>query len=128
MFDNIANLTMSLNENVRFYVAALGDISDYHSPYWHGITGLQYGHRTDTVAVVPSVVTQVDFKPSYTGVWTLQCQVADHASSGMIATFNIVSYAIVDTPGQATTGTSGTTANDNQHSHSKGGTGFSMSF
>jgi len=125
MFDNIANLTMSLNENVRFYVAALGDVGDYHSPNWHGITGLQYGHRVDTVAVVPSVVTQVDFNPSYTGTWVLQCQVEDHAASGMIATFKIVSYAIADTPEQVLpTGTTTETTGNNEQTDSKDQSGF----
>ena len=52
-------LTLKQGSRVRWYVFALGDVNDLHTPHWHGNNVFVSGQRDDVVNLLPA--TQVRF-------------------------------------------------------------------
>ena len=91
----LADLTVRKGERVRWYLfSSTGDF-DFHSPHWHGNTGLDtHLMRTDVVSMDPMQMAIVDMTPDNVGTWLFHCHVADHLTSGMQARF-VVGDAMV---------------------------------
>jgi manganese oxidase len=89
MFGNLDGLNMKLGEHVRWYLMALGNEADLHTPHWHGATVLQKGSRVDTVSLLPATTEVVDMRPDDVGTWMFHCHVADHMSGGMMTRYTV---------------------------------------
>jgi len=89
IFGNLPGLTMKRGERVRWYLLAMGNEQDLHTPHWHGKT-VQYGNRhTDVVELLPGSMATVDMVAENPGTWLFHCHVADHMEAGMMATYTV---------------------------------------
>ncbi len=89
VFGNLPGLTMKLGDRVRWYVVALGNEVDLHTPHWHGITVLNHSSRTDILNLLPGTMDVVDTLADNPGIWMFHCHVDDHMMAGMQAFFTI---------------------------------------
>jgi FtsP/CotA-like multicopper oxidase with cupredoxin domain len=89
IFGNLGGLTMRRGERVRWYLLALGNEADIHTPHWHGNTGLRRGSRVDTVGLLPATTDVVDMQPENVGTWMFHCHVTDHMAGGMMARYTV---------------------------------------
>ena len=55
-------ITLKKGSRVRWYVFALGDVNDLHTPHWHGNNVYVNGQRDDVINLLPA--TQVRFLES----------------------------------------------------------------
>lgn len=89
IFGNLPGLVMKNGEKVRWYVLAMGNERDLHTPHWHGKT-VQYGARNvDVLELLPGSMVTVDMVADNPGTWLFHCHVSDHMESGMMATYTI---------------------------------------
>ena len=89
-FGNLPGLEMNQGDRVRWYLVALGNEVDTHSPHWHGaVINLEGRTYTDVVDLVPATMKVGDMIADNPGVWLLHCHVADHMMAGMYTTFTI---------------------------------------
>ena len=89
IFGNLPVLRMKQGERVRWYLVALGDDSDMHTPHWHGNTLLHEGHRTDVVELMPASMKVADMRADNPGIWLYHCHVNDHMQAGMAARYEV---------------------------------------
>lgn len=89
IFGNLPMPRMKVNERVRWYLVALGDASDLHTPHWHGNTVLHEGRRTDVVELMPASMKVADMRADNPGIWLYHCHVGDHVRAGMAARYQI---------------------------------------
>ena len=89
VFGNLPLLRMKLGEKVRWYLVALGDDSDLHTPHWHGNTVLHEGHRTDVIELLPASMKVADMRADNPGIWLYHCHVNVHVKAGMAARYQI---------------------------------------
>ena len=78
-------LHMKAGERVRWYLVALGDGTDLHTPHWHGNTVLHEGRRTDVIELLPASMKVADMRADNPGIWLYHCHVNDHVKAGMVA-------------------------------------------
>ena len=72
-------LTMTANGNVsRWYVAAMGNEEDLHTPHWHAHSVVDHGVRKDVLSVIPAEMTTVDMVADNPGNWSFHCHVNEH--------------------------------------------------
>jgi manganese oxidase len=89
IFGNLPGLVMKQGERARWYLLAMGNEKDLHTPHWHGET-VEYGNRhTDVIELLPASMVTVDMIADNPGTWLFHCQVSDHMESGMMATYTI---------------------------------------
>ncbi|HTZ98370.1 MAG TPA: multicopper oxidase domain-containing protein [Terriglobales bacterium] len=89
IFGNLPGLHMIEGERVRWYLLAMGNEKDMHSPHWHGEV-VQYGrHHTDVIELLPGSMATADMLADNPGTWMLHCHVSEHMESGMMATYTI---------------------------------------
>ena len=93
LFGNGPGFTVRQGEHVRWYVMAMGNEADTHTPHWHGNTVTVMGMRTDTVSVFPATMVTADMNPDNPGRWLFHCHVSDHLKAGMITTYNVQAAA-----------------------------------
>jgi FtsP/CotA-like multicopper oxidase with cupredoxin domain len=74
---------------VRWYLVALGDSADLHTPHWHGNTVLYEGRRTDVVELLPASMKVADMRADNPGIWLYHCHVNEHAKAGMVARYEV---------------------------------------
>lgn len=89
IFGNLPMMHMKLGERVRWYLLALGDESDLHTPHWHGNTVLSEGRRTDVIELLPASMKVADMRADNPGIWLFHCHVNDHVKAGMAARYEI---------------------------------------
>ncbi len=82
-------MTMRQGERVRWYVAALGDFNNAHTPHWHGNTVLVAGQRTDVLNIAPAQMITADMVPDAPGIWLYHCHISDHMLAGMVARYEV---------------------------------------
>jgi hephaestin len=68
----------------------VGDVQDVHTPHWHAATVFEHGERTDVLALLPSVMTEVDMIPDDAGTWKYHCHVDSHNFAGMTAQYTVL--------------------------------------
>ncbi len=90
IFANLPGLTMHAHDRVRWYLAAMGNEVDLHTPHWHGETVLAQGLRKDVVELLPASMMAVDMKAENVGTWMYHCHVVDHVKAGMSALYTIL--------------------------------------
>ena len=89
VFGNLPMMRMKLGERVRWYLVALGDDSDQHTPHWHGNTVLHEGHRTDVIELLPASMKVADMRADNPGIWLFHCHVNDHVRAGMAGRYEV---------------------------------------
>lgn len=90
VYGNLPGLTMKKGERVRWYLMAMGNEADLHTPHWHGNTTLVMGMRTDVVSLLPAAMVTADMQPDNPGTWLFHCHVNDHIDAGMISTYLVL--------------------------------------
>ena len=63
VFNNVGGLEMNIGENVRWYVAGMGDALDAHTPHWHAQTVTSQGVRSDVLQLLPADMLEADMVP-----------------------------------------------------------------
>ncbi len=87
---NLPGLTMKKGERVRWYLLGLGsEDGGFHTPHWHGNTGVVNGVRTDVVNLLPATMEVFDMVPDNPGTWAFHCHVAEHNACGMGALYTV---------------------------------------
>ncbi|HLJ45879.1 MAG TPA: multicopper oxidase domain-containing protein [Bryobacteraceae bacterium] len=89
IFGNLPGLAMKQGEKVRWYLLAMGNEIDLHTPHWHGETVSYESRHTDVVELLPGSMKTVDMTADNPGSWLFHCHVEDHMESGMMAIFTI---------------------------------------
>jgi manganese oxidase len=89
IFGNLTGLYMKKGENVRWYLLAMGNEIDLHTPHWHGETVTYEGRHTDVVELLPGSMKTVDMIADNPGTWLFHCHVGDHMEAGMMAVYTI---------------------------------------
>lgn len=86
---NLPGLVMNRGERVRWYVMALGNEVDLHTPHWHGNTVSINGINTDVLELLPAAMLTADMVPDNPGTWGFHCHVSDHMTAGMTALYTV---------------------------------------
>lgn len=89
IFGNLPGLYMKQGEKVRWYLLAMGNEIDLHTPHWHGETVTYEGRHTDVVELLPGSMKTVDMIADNPGSWMFHCHVEDHMEAGMMAVYTI---------------------------------------
>jgi manganese oxidase len=89
LYGNGPAMTMRAGQHVRWYLLAIAQGFDFHSPHWHGNTVVYHGHRTDVIALSPAEMQTADMVPDNPGTWMFHCHVDDHMVAGMIARYEV---------------------------------------
>lgn len=89
IFGNLPGLYMKQGEKVRWYLLAMGNELDLHTPHWHGETVTYEGRHADVVELLPGSMKTVDMIADNPGTWMFHCHVEDHMEGGMMAVFTI---------------------------------------
>ncbi|MFY9741748.1 MAG: multicopper oxidase domain-containing protein [Candidatus Sulfotelmatobacter sp.] len=89
IFGNLRGLDMTRGERVRWYLLAMGNEIDLHTPHWHGETVTYEGRHTDVVELLPGSMKTVDMIADNPGTWMFHCHVGDHMENGMVAVYTI---------------------------------------
>ena len=90
IFGNLPGLAMRQGDKVRWYLLAMGNEIDLHTPHWHGEAVSYEGRHTDVVELLPGSMRTVDMIADNPGTWMFHCHVEDHMESGMMAVFTVV--------------------------------------
>ncbi len=90
LFGDGPMMTMKKGERVRWYVGDIGNGFNFHTPHWHGNTGIMDGRRVDVVSIAPLQTMVVDMQPDNPGIWLYHCHVDDHMQSGMYARYQVL--------------------------------------
>jgi len=90
MFGNMPMMTMKKGQRVRWYLLALGDSNNFHTPHWHGNVVNFHGYRTDVIALSPAQMETVDMAPDNPGIWLFHCHVSDHMAGGMVTRYQVL--------------------------------------
>jgi hephaestin len=80
---------MKKGERVRWYVLAMGNEDDLHTPHWHGNTVVYNSQTTDVLELLPAAMLVADMKPDNPGTWAYHCHVTDHMMAGMTALYKV---------------------------------------
>jgi manganese oxidase len=89
MFGSMPMMTMKKGERVRWYLLALGDSNNFHTPHWHGNSVMQRPHRTHVVPLSPGQTETVDMVPDNSGIWLFHCHMSDHMAGGMVTRYEV---------------------------------------
>lgn len=89
IFGNLPGLMMKQGDKVRWYLLAMGNEIDLHTPHWHGETVSDGRDTTDVVELLPGSMKTVDMIADNPGSWMFHCHVEDHMEGGMMAIFTI---------------------------------------
>ena len=89
IFGNLPGLTMKQGDKVRWYLLAMGNEIDLHTPHWHGETVSDGRDTTDVVELLPGSMKTVDMVADNPGSWMFHCHVEDHMEAGMMAVYTI---------------------------------------
>jgi hephaestin len=89
VFGSMPMPKMKVGEHVRWYLFALGNEVDLHTPHWHGNTVVVGGYRRDTVSLLPATTIVADMVPDDPGIWMFHCHVNDHINAGMTARYQV---------------------------------------
>jgi FtsP/CotA-like multicopper oxidase with cupredoxin domain len=87
---NLPMLTMKEGEHVRWYMFALDNDEDVHTPHWHGQTAVSNHMRTDTIQLTPMGMAVADMIADNPGTWLFHCHVNEHFEGGMNARFTVL--------------------------------------
>lgn len=89
VFGNLPGLMMKQGDKVRWYLLAMGNEIDLHTPHWHGETVSDGRDTTDVVELLPGSMKTVDMVADNPGTWMFHCHVGDHMEAGMMAAYTV---------------------------------------
>lgn len=89
IFGNLPGLYMKTGDKVRWYLLAMGNEIDLHTPHWHGETVTYESRHTDVVELLPGSMRTADMVADNPGTWMFHCHVDDHMEAGMMAVYTI---------------------------------------
>ncbi|XP_051482285.1 ceruloplasmin [Apus apus] len=89
MYGYLPNLTMCVEDKVKWHLFGMGNEADIHSAYFHGQTLIERHHRVDTISLFPATFVDAVMVPRGRGEWLLSCQVNDHIEGGMQALYEV---------------------------------------
>ncbi|XP_054138253.1 ceruloplasmin [Melozone crissalis] len=89
MYGYLPNLTMCVEDKIKWHLFGMGNEADIHSAYFHGQTLIERHHRVDTISLFPATFVDAVMVPRSPGEWLLSCQVNDHIQGGMQALFKV---------------------------------------
>nr|XP_020637515.1 ceruloplasmin [Pogona vitticeps] len=89
MYGYLPNITMCVEDQVKWYLLGMGNEADVHSAYFHGQALTDRKHRVDTISLFPATFVDAVMVPQNDGEWLLSCQVNDHIEGGMQAIFEV---------------------------------------
>ena len=89
IFGNLPGFTMKQGDRVRWYLLAMGNETDLHTPHWHGETVTDGKRNTDVIELLPGSMATVDMLADNPGTWMFHCHVEDHMENGMVAVYTI---------------------------------------
>ncbi|XP_064577770.1 ceruloplasmin isoform X2 [Zonotrichia leucophrys gambelii] len=89
MYGYLPNLTMCVEDKIKWHLFGMGNEADIHSAYFHGQTLIERHHRVDTISLFPATFIDAVMVPRSPGEWLLSCQVNDHIEGGMQALFKV---------------------------------------
>jgi FtsP/CotA-like multicopper oxidase with cupredoxin domain len=89
LYGNLPGIEMNRGEKARWYVLALGNEVDLHTPHWHGGVVDHNGVHTDVVELLPASMLVADMKADNPGRWGFHCHVVDHNMAGMTALYTV---------------------------------------
>lgn len=78
MYGYLPDLTMCVEDKVKWHLFGMGNEADIHSAYFHGQTLIERHHRVDTINLFPATFIDALMIPRNPGEWLLSCQVNDH--------------------------------------------------
>lgn len=78
MYGYLPNLTMCVEDKIKWHLFGMGNEADIHSAYFHGQTLIERHHRVDTISLFPATFIDAVMVPRSPGEWLLSCQVNDH--------------------------------------------------
>ena len=90
LFANMPVMTMHKGERVRWYVISLGNLTNFHTPHWHGNVVTVNGSRTDVLSLAPAQMITADMVPDNVGTWMYHCHVSEHMMAGMTALYKVL--------------------------------------
>ena len=80
---------MKRGERVRWYLMAMGNEVDIHTPHWHANTAVIMHMRMDVAWLLPGTMLTADMTPNAVGTWLFHCHVHDHMDAGMLALYTV---------------------------------------
>ncbi|XP_035190299.1 ceruloplasmin isoform X1 [Oxyura jamaicensis] len=89
VYGYLPDLTMCVEDKVKWHLFGMGNEADIHSAYFHGQTLIERHHRVDTINLFPATFIDAVMVPRSPGEWLLSCQVNDHIEGGMQALFTV---------------------------------------
>ncbi|KAI6063289.1 Ceruloplasmin isoform X1 [Aix galericulata] len=89
VYGYLPDLTMCVEDKVKWHLFGMGNEADIHSAYFHGQTLIERHHRVDTINLFPATFIDAVMIPRIPGEWLLSCQVNDHIEGGMQALFTV---------------------------------------
>ncbi len=90
LYGNGPMMTMQQGERVRWYVVALGNAFNFHTPHWHGNVVTVNGQHTDVLSIAPAQMIVCDMVPDNPGIWMYHCHVDDHMAAGMVTRYQVL--------------------------------------
>ncbi|PKU38524.1 ceruloplasmin [Limosa lapponica baueri] len=84
MYGYLPNLTMCVEDKVKWHLFGMGNEADIHAAYFHGQTLIERHHRVDTINLFPATFIDAVMIPRVPGEWLLSCQVNDHIEGPVI--------------------------------------------
>uniref|UniRef100_A0A8B9ZIP3 ferroxidase n=1 Tax=Anas platyrhynchos TaxID=8839 RepID=A0A8B9ZIP3_ANAPL len=89
VYGYLPDLTMCVEDKVKWHLFGMGNEADIHAAYFHGQTLIERHHRVDTINLFPATFIDAVMIPRSPGEWLLSCQVNDHIEGGMQALFTV---------------------------------------
>jgi len=84
MYNTVPNLKMCLGEQVRWYLADMGQTpKDPHTFHWHANTAQERGVTKDVVFLLPGSMHTLTMVPDDLGSWNSHCHIDSHNQAGM---------------------------------------------
>jgi len=91
MYSNGPMMTMRKGEHVRWYLMAMGNGFNFHTPHWHGNLVSVRGQYMDVLASIgPAQFVTADMVPDMPGTWMFHCHVDDHMKGGMQTIYRVL--------------------------------------
>lgn len=90
LYGNGPMMTMRVGEHVRWYLLALGDGFNFHTPHWHGNVVTINHQRLDILPLSPATFVTADMIPDNAGTWMFHCHVSDHMTGGMMTHYQVL--------------------------------------
>ena len=100
MYCNIPGLQLTSGKVARFHLMTLGAQLDMHSPSIDALSLYSLGrhHQSSTLQLSSGIMVTFNLRPQAQGSWRIFDSVQDHASAGMMATYQVVGSNVSISP------------------------------